>query len=91
MAYKNPDIVTRIFCHDKFMSVLPTRPPKTARELDSFLSYNNAPKCFLKSSFGWYKLTKDNKLLYVNRVLYTMSFLDWLEVAKNDNFNGNSK
>lgn len=84
-------IETRIWVRNNYRNVDPDRAPSSTRELDSFLWYNNAPKCFLKGQGGWYKITKDNRLLFVNRVLYTMSFKEWLDVALNDNFIANIK
>lgn len=71
--------------------VNPDKPPKDTRELDSFLFFNDAAKCFLKGQGGWYKLTRDNKLLYVCRTLYLLSLKEWLEIAKNENFIANIK
>jgi len=78
--------VTRIFVNDRFIKIDPEQAPKSSRELRSFLFYNNAPTCFMKGVGGWYKITRQCTTVFVNRVLYTMSFKDWLEVALNDNF-----
>lgn len=82
--------VTRIFHRDKFKEIDPDKAPSDLQELDGFLSANKAPKCFAKSVGGWYKM-QHGRMLYVNRVLYTMSFKDWLEVALNKNFTSNIK
>jgi len=84
------DITTRIWHRDKYINVHPEKPPSDTRQLDSFLFYNDAAKCFMKGQGGWYKITKQGSILYVCRALYLMSLKEWLEVAKNDNFIANS-
>jgi hypothetical protein len=83
-------MVSRIFSNDKYHIIDPDKAPLTLRELDGFLAANTTAKCFLKSIDGWYKL-QGGKILFVNRTLYTMSFKDWLEVAKNNNFTPNTR
>jgi len=85
------EIVTRIFYNDRFQEVDPDSAPSTARQLRSFLLYNNAPAHFVRDVGGWYKVTRNCEMLYVNRVLYTMSYKEWLEVALNDKFTANIK
>lgn len=82
-------MVTRIWWRDKFINIDPSKPPKDERQLISFLRYNNAPACFVKTGNSWRKVTKTGGLLNVCRALYLMSFEEWLEVALNDNFIAN--
>ena len=84
-------IITRIFYRDRFRNIKLDKSPKDTRELISFLSYNNAPLCFVKGVGGWYKISKNNSFLFVCRTLYLMSFQEWLKVAKDDNFTANIK
>lgn len=65
------------------------KPPKDSRELNSFIYWNGGARCFVKQSGGWYKITKDNNFLYVERALYLLSLKEWLEVALNNNFTAN--
>ena len=67
----------------------PDKPPRETRELDGFLWKNQAAKCFLKGQGGWYKLTRDGRLLFVTRALYLLSFKEWLEIAQDDYFIAN--
>jgi len=69
----------------------PSKPPSDTRMLDGFLFWNNAAKCFVRAQGGWYKITRDCKLLYVTRTLYLLSLKEWLEIAKNDNFIANTQ
>jgi hypothetical protein len=80
---------TTIWYKGKARNVHPSEPPKDSRELNSFVYWNGAGKCFVKQSGGWYKITKDNKFLYVERTLYLLSLAEWLEVALDDNFTAN--
>jgi hemin uptake protein HemP len=84
-------ITTKIWIRDKYRNINPENPPKETRELDSFLFYNGAAKCFIKAQGGWYKLTREGKLLFVTRALYLMSLNQFLEIAKNDNFIANNQ
>lgn len=88
---KKNRLVTKIWWRDGWCNVKPDKSPIDTRQLDSFLIYNHAAKCFMKGQGGWYKITKENSLLYVCRALYLLSFKDWLEIAKNDYFIANIK
>lgn len=79
-------ITTKIWWRDKYRNVNPEKPPVETRQLDSFLTYNKAAKCFLKGQGGWYKLTKEGELLFVTRALYLLSLKEWLRIAKDDYF-----
>lgn len=76
----------KIWVREGWMNINPEKAPRESRQLDSFLFYNNAPKCFLKGQGGWYKITKRNTLIFVSRTLYLLSFNEWLEIALNDNY-----
>lgn len=80
---------TRIFWRGRYTNVNPTLPPKDERQLISFLRYNNARACFVKSDNAWRKVTVDGCLLYVSRTLYTMSLEEWLNVSVDDGFTAN--
>lgn len=67
------------------------RPPKETRELDGFLWVNGAAKCFMKGQGGWYKVTRDGRLLFVSRTLYLLSLKEWLEIALDDDFIANHR
>jgi hypothetical protein len=82
---------TRIWVRNGYKEINPELAPTASRELDSFLWTNNAPKCFLRGQGGWYKITKENRVLFVNRVLYTMSYQEWLKIAIDDKFTANIK
>ena len=84
------EMQTRIWWRDKYINVNPTRPPKDERQLISFLRYNNAPACFVKTGNAWRKVTKQGSLLYVSRTLYLLSLEEWLETALNDRFTANA-
>lgn len=84
-------IETRIWVRDNYRNVNPDKPPRESRELDSFLWYNDAAKCFLKGQGGWYKITRQGSILFVARALYLLTLKEWLEVALNDNFIANTK
>jgi hypothetical protein len=82
---------TKIWVRDKWRNVNADNPPKETRELDSFLYFNDSPKCFLKTQGGWYKLTREGSLLFVARALYLLSFKEWLAIAQNDYFIANNR
>jgi len=67
------------------------KAPKDVRELDGFLVWNLAPKCFMKGEGGWYKITKKGELCFVVRALYLLSFKEWYDIAMNDKFLPNMK
>ena len=79
-------MVTKIWHRDSYKTVDPNKPPTDSRMLDMFLVYNNAPKCFLKTNGYWFKLTRDGRLLRVERTLYLLPLKEWLKIAKDDNF-----
>jgi hypothetical protein len=85
------NLVTKIWWRGRYHNVKPDQPPKDTRQLDSFLVYNDAAKCFVKIEGGWYKLTRDGRLLFVSRVLYLLSLAEWLLIAKDDNFIANTR
>lgn len=80
---------TNIWVNARRMNVKPENPPRSSRELNSFLFYNDAPCCFMRSGRGWYKITRDNKFLFVERALYKLSFEEWLNIALNEDFTAN--
>lgn len=82
-------MTTRIWVRDKYRKVDPDKPPKESRELDSFLFYNDAAKCFMKGQGGWYKISREGSILFVVRALYLLPLKEWCEIAKNDNFIAN--
>lgn len=84
-------MTTRIYHRNRFINVDPEKPPTDERQLLSFLSYNDAPRCFVKSDNYWRKVTKTGGLLLVSRTLYLLSLKEWLEIALNDNFIANTK
>jgi len=84
-------IRNKIWVRDRWRNVKPDNPPKETRELDSFLYFNDAAKCFLKTQGGWYKLTREGSLLFVSRALYLLSLKEWLKIAKNDSFIANER
>jgi len=75
------EIITKIWVNNNWKNVDPNKPPISSRELDSFLFYNNAPKCFMKTNGYWFKIKKDATLIKVGRVLYTLSLQDWLKIS----------
>ena len=77
---------TRIYVKNGWRNVNPTKPPASSRELDSFLLYNNAPKCFVKTNNYWFKLKPNGKMSKVSRVLYTLPLQDWIKIAMNKNY-----
>ena len=83
-------MITKIWWRDKYINVNPEQPPKDERQLISFLRYNDAPACFVKTGNAWRKVTKEGSLLYVSRTLYLMSLKEWLQVALDDNFIANA-
>ncbi len=84
-------MVTKIWWRDRYTNVKPDTPPRDTRQLDSFLVYNDAAKCFMKGEGGWYKISRQGSILYVVRALYLLSLSEWLEVAKDDNFTANMR
>ena len=84
-------LTTKIFVRERYIYINPDIAPKEFRELDSFLFYNSAPKNILRAQGGYYRLTKQNSLLFVARKLDLLSFKEWLEVSLNDNFISNHK
>jgi len=84
-------MITKIYHIDGYRNVNPKEPPSDARQLDSFLSYNSANKCFLKGVSGWYKLSEAGGLQFVSRTLYLLSLEEWLAIANNDKFISNTK
>lgn len=88
---KDIQVNPNIWWRGRTITISPDKPPVDTRQLDGFLYWNGAPKCFLKGEGGWYKLTKEGTLLYVVRTLYLLSFREWLEIAMNDNFTANIK
>lgn len=83
------NIETKIWWRNGFVRVNPERPPKDERQLISFLSYNNAPNCFVKTGNAWRKITKEGKLVFVTRALYLLSLEQWLKIANNETFTTN--
>lgn len=81
---------TKIWWRDKYINVDPNNPPKDERQLISFLRYNDAPACFVKTGNSWRKVTKQGSLLNVSRALYLLPLKEWLEIALNDNFIANT-
>lgn len=81
---------TKIWWRDKYINVDPNNPPKDERQLISFLRYNDAPACFVKTGNSWRKVTKQGSLLNVSRTLYLLPLKEWLEIALNDNFIANT-
>ena len=77
-------LVTKIWWRDKYRKVDPEKAPVETRQLDSFLVYNGACKCFFKGQGGWYKINKEGQFQYVTRTLYLLSLKDWLKIAKDD-------
>ena len=84
----NTEIIYRGSFHHK---VNPDNPPKETRELDSFLYFNGAVKCFLKGQGGWYKLMKNGGLYFVTKRLSDLPLKEWLKVALDDTFTPNIK
>jgi hypothetical protein len=80
---------TNIWVDTRMTTVKPERPPLSSRVLNSFLFYNDAPCCFMRGRKGWYKITRDNKFLFVERALYKLSLEEWLKIALDDNFTAN--
>ena len=80
------NVHTRIWWRDHFINVNPDKAPADERQLISFLRYNNAPACFVKTGNAWRKITKEGSILYVTRALYLLSFKDWLRIANDDCF-----
>jgi hypothetical protein len=80
---------TRIWWRDKYVNVDPEKPPKDERQLISFLRYNNAAACFIKTGNAWRKITKQGSILYVSRTLYLLPLKEWLAISLNDNFVAN--
>lgn len=81
-------LATRIWWRDRFITVDPDKPPVDERQLISFLRYNNAPACFVKTGNAWRKVTKECHILYVSRTLYLLSLKEWLRIALDDKFTG---
>ena len=79
---------TKIWWRDRLITVDPDKAPADERQLISFLRYNNAPACFVKTGNAWYKMTKEGVLQYTSRTLYLLALKDWLKIAKNDKFTG---
>lgn len=85
-------MITKIIWRDNFRhNVNPNKPPKDTRELDSFLFFNKAAKCFMKGQGGWYKITKQGTLLFVTRTLYLLTLKEWYDIAVNDSFIANGQ
>lgn len=72
---------TKIFYKNRFVNVNPKEPPKDSRMLRSFLIYNNARDCFVKTAGKWFKISKGDNLIYVCRTLNHLSLEEWLEKA----------
>lgn len=83
---KMSNVHTRIWWRDHFINVNPNKAPADERQLISFLRYNNAPACFVRTGNAWRKITKEGTLIYVTRALYLLSFKDWLRIANDDCF-----
>ena len=79
-------MVTQIWWRNNIINVNPDKAPADERQLISFLRYNNAPACFVKTGNAWRKVTKDGQLVEVSRTLYLLSFKDWLRIALDDCF-----
>lgn len=77
-------MVTRIWWRDRHINVNPDKPPLDERQLISFLRYNNAPACFVKTGNAWRKVTREGSLEFVSRTLYLLSLKKWLEIAKQE-------
>jgi len=77
---------TKIIYRGSYHNVNSSLPPKDSKELDSFLLFNKAPRCFLKTGGKWFKITKDGKLLAVCRTLKHLSLSEWLGIAKDTQF-----
>ena len=88
---KGSELNTNIWWRDRAITINPDEPPVDTRQLDGFLFWNGAPKCFVKAQGGWYKMVKGPTLLYVVRTLYLLSMREWLEIAQDENFTANIK
>jgi hypothetical protein len=80
-------MITQIWCRNSFINVNTDKAPTDEKQLISFLIYNNAPVCFVKTGNAWRKVTRDGCLVKVSRTLYLLSFKDWLRIALDDSFN----
>jgi len=75
------NLVTKIYVNNGYRNVNPEHSPVSNRVLRSFLIYNNAPDCFVKTSNKWYKMSKNGRLTFVCRTLNDLSLKEWLEEA----------
>ena len=82
-------MTTKIWWRDRYIKINPDKSPADERQLISFLRYNNAPVCFIKTGNAWRKITKQGSMLYVSRTLYLLTFKEWLKIALDDNFTAN--
>lgn len=83
-------VENKIWYLKRYIKIDINSAPDSERKLLSFLSANNAPKCFVKTGNAWRKVTKEGSILYVSRTLYLLSYKEWLEIALNDNFIANT-
>lgn len=87
MNNKSNKLNTRIWWRNRFINVNTDKAPTDERQLISFLRYNSAPACFVKTGNAWRKVTKEGQLIEVSRTLYLLSFKEWLKIALDDSFN----
>lgn len=78
---------TKIYVGNSYRNVDVNKAPESSKMLDSFLLYNNAPRCFLKTNSKWYKLDKNGTTHFVSRTL-DLPLKTWLKIALDDNYTG---
>ncbi len=71
-----------IFKNGCFTKIDPNKAPRTFKELRGFLLCNGGNDCFVKQQGKIWRITKDNKLMYVCRTLPELAFADYLELSK---------
>lgn len=77
-------MITNIWWRGRFINVDIDKAPTDERQLISFLKYNEAPVCFVKTGNAWRKVNRQGQLVEVARALYLLSFKEWLKISKSE-------
>lgn len=75
---------TKIWVYDKPVNIKPTDFIKTTRRLTSFCFFNLLRDAIVKAQGGWYLITLDGEMQFINRCLDSITFQDVYNLLDNE-------